>query len=32
MKISRMKTGSWKKLKAFFDVETQKVLLLKVSR
>ena len=23
MKISRMKTGSWKKFKAFFDVETQ---------
>ena len=29
MKISRMKTGSWKKLKAFFDIETQEGFVIK---
>ena len=29
MKISRMKVGSWGKLKAFFDVETQEGFVIK---
>ena len=29
MKISRMKVGSWGKLKAFFDIETQEGFFVK---
>ena len=29
MKISRMKVGSWRKLKAFFDIETEEGFIIK---
>ena len=29
MKISRMKVGSWGKLKAFFDIETEEGFFVK---
>ena len=29
MKISRMKVGSWRKLKAFFDIETEEGFVIK---